>query len=69
MSEKSKPEQLKEVLFMAIEDLKSGGSNLEEIRTIACTANSICNVVRTELKVAEFNERRDTERERVSVDF
>ena len=69
MSEKSKPEELKEVLFESLIKLKNGTADLEQVRTIACTANSICNVVRTELKVAEFNEKRNVDKVKIDIDF
>lgn len=55
---KTKPEELKELLFETITGIKSGAIDLEEARTMAMTSNAICKVVTTEMKLSEFNSKR-----------
>lgn len=67
MTTKSQPDQLKDVLFDTLRAIKEGDASLDEARTIACTANSICNVVRTEIKVSQYNEeKKETQK---NIDF
>ena len=48
------PKELKKILMMAFIGLDKGEIEVEKINGLVKTANAICNVVRTELQVAGF---------------
>ena len=45
--------------------VKKGDHDLEKARTVACLANSICNTVRTEIKVSEYNKTKTSDQEEI----